>query len=1150
MPELATTARGPRAVSVAQAAFGPDSRPMEEVPMHAHRNTPFNVGKLAGPFARRGFLAAAAIIAATASVPADSDDVPLTFASALGGADKAPVRAAKAVGDIKNLVILAAFADHLPTPGPTPDDPPTPPAVPLPDPALYGPLFNDPDDGVGAYFKRMSYDALTMDSVVVPWVPLPNPQGFYANGQSGTPARLDQLVADALTFLDGRNLDQDPDNDFDFAQFDADADGNIDAISILHSGYGSEFGDVDDWGLEPPDRIESGRDSLLATPFTTSGGVTVSRYSVVSGRWSFTGGQICRIGMNAHALGHVFGLPELGDLPPADGGNGIGAWCVMSNPWGFTDDQRYLPPFSAWCKVQLGWIAPTELTAPAVVSIKDIGANDEVFKISVGFPAGEYLLVENRNETDFNAQMPGAGGLAIWHIDENAPLDVEGFPDQNGWPDNGNHYRVALLQADGRFDLEQGQNQGDDEDLYSADTVGRIDPDSVPDTDAYQDGNVADTGIVIADIFDVAESGPPRGEIEFSFGEPREIEVTDADSLDLPDGIGLLDFGPAVVGAAPIHKTLTIKSKGTKDLPLGPPTLPAGLTVVDPLAASIKPGESDTFTVRMETSVQRIVNGTLSFSTQDYDEDPFDFAVTGIVTHFTPFACVETFEGWRQESRSAAPDPPGFQDPEATERTHSVTEVLPDELLASAGTDSLYNQTDGTPAGNVGVAQFQYVTWNTLRRDIPGMLMLPVTSGAQIIMVEWTVTADDATAALDRAQASVQVPAVRLRVGEGSHLGNGYAADIVGHVGKNALVGTEQRFRSYYYAKKGGSYSTSEGFDDSTLPAAWGADDDAPVRFGFGFDILDTVTSADPFAASCGGQRLYGLAVERIDVYSTTRARLGTGTVLFNQGEPSGFALAPGEPGPTSQGYQPFDLRTWDSRDGTGGGRVTFAPAEQNVNGTSAAPLAINIAAGDAPFDAVWDTRDFAAGPFLSVDGINQGVEVANVSNASLVAIDVWMSSPQAAAADNALPGVVDHGTLAVSAARIGFQTEIWGGTGSGVSGVDDESIPGSPNFFNQGRAGMLEFSVSNKEQYDTAYLMEPVYALRTAARRYTYFFEPQAIDAEDPDQALSFRPFVQFYGGPGASGDAVSQVAGTINIHRVVVTAYTLPLLPNPVCP
>ena len=77
------------------------------------------------------------------------------------------------------------------------------------------------------------------------------------------------------------------------------------------------------------------------------------------------------------------------------------------------------------------------------------------------------MLVENRQALGFDAVIP-AEGLAIWHVDEtkgllswNSVNTEEGSPFHFGWPANGAHYRVALLQADGLFDLELGWNRGD-----------------------------------------------------------------------------------------------------------------------------------------------------------------------------------------------------------------------------------------------------------------------------------------------------------------------------------------------------------------------------------------------------------------------------------------------------------------------------------------------------------------------------------------------------------------------------------------------------------------------------------------------------------------------------------------------------------------
>ena len=84
-----------------------------------------------------------------------------------------------------------------------------------------------------------------------------------------------------------------------------------------------------------------------------------------------------------------------------------------------------------------------------------------MLRIDSGYPPGEYLLIENKRKYGFDTMVPQAG-LAIWHIDETkgklSTFGVnlnEGFPGQPGWPTNDKHYRVALLQADGLYDLEE-----------------------------------------------------------------------------------------------------------------------------------------------------------------------------------------------------------------------------------------------------------------------------------------------------------------------------------------------------------------------------------------------------------------------------------------------------------------------------------------------------------------------------------------------------------------------------------------------------------------------------------------------------------------------------------------------------------------------
>ncbi len=386
------------------------------------------------------------------------------------------VAAAQALvtGTVKNIVIMMRFNNHLSRTLPTNGDINT--------------IFNNvgphalaPTGSVRDVYLENSYGQMTLNSSVYGWVDLPQSEQFYAAGNSGLGLSIWGAITAALDAADPL---------IDFSQFDDDSNGWVDAIAFIHSGYGAEWGGTDADGTHYTNRIWSHRWSIPT--WTSAEGVRVSAYHISPGLWATSGSAPGRIGVICHETGHFFGLPDLYDT---DGvGEGIGSYCMMANSWGFDFSQYHPPHFSAWSKIFLGWLTPTLLSAPGTYSAQQIEQFPQVYRIDAGNPSGEYLLIENRQPYGFENVMP-QGGLCIWHIDEGKCCNTEeGWPGQPGWPGNNRHYRIALLQADGQYQLERGGfGRGDAGDVYRGGGVSRIDGATIPNTHAYQGGVVTPT---------------------------------------------------------------------------------------------------------------------------------------------------------------------------------------------------------------------------------------------------------------------------------------------------------------------------------------------------------------------------------------------------------------------------------------------------------------------------------------------------------------------------------------------------------------------------------------------------------------------------------------------------------------------------------
>jgi M6 family metalloprotease-like protein len=405
---------------------------------------------------------------------------------------------------LKNLVILIRFSDHKHRVLPTKSE------VDILFNQVEGDPLIAPTGSVRDVFTVNSYGKFSLESDIYGWVDLPNTEKYYADGVSGYGThQYFEALYEALDVLEGRV-------GFSFHDFDANGDGKVDMVTLLHSGYAAEVPGTDIAGATTANRIWSHRWALPSSRYWTSGsGMNVHQYSTSPSLWDKSGSLISRIGVISHEIGHCLGLP---DLYGTWAGSGAGSYDLMSNHWGFAPyslSQLYPPTMSPWTKIRAGWVDPIRITKSGTYSIRASQVSDVVYRIDLGGMGTEYLLIENRQAMGYDLFLP-QGGLAIWHIEEAAP-DVEGYPGQDGyWPANGNHYINALLQADGRYDLEHGRYHGDRGDLFHAGGNNSLAPSDdlldgpFPNTDAYQRGFVYTTGM---HIYDISESAPT---MEFS----------------------------------------------------------------------------------------------------------------------------------------------------------------------------------------------------------------------------------------------------------------------------------------------------------------------------------------------------------------------------------------------------------------------------------------------------------------------------------------------------------------------------------------------------------------------------------------------------------------------------------------------------------
>jgi subtilisin-like proprotein convertase family protein len=210
------------------------------------------------------------------------------------------------------------------------------------------------------------------------------------------------------------------------------------------------------------------------------------------------------IGTFCHETGHMlarfcdlydYGNRDDDGIPSA----GMGSFCLMG-AGNHLDYGRTPAPICAYLRHLAGWCDRIVDVRPGGTFQATHGDYGVLHRYATE-NENEYFLIENRSKLGLDAHLPSSG-LAVYHC------DVFG---SNEWQEGApiRHYQCALLQADGRLDLERNANRGDGGDLFGR-TAGTALSHATSPASRRWDGQ--DSGLVVSAIT------PPGESVAFTIG--------------------------------------------------------------------------------------------------------------------------------------------------------------------------------------------------------------------------------------------------------------------------------------------------------------------------------------------------------------------------------------------------------------------------------------------------------------------------------------------------------------------------------------------------------------------------------------------------------------------------------------------------------
>ena len=308
--------------------------------------------------------------------------------------------------------------------------------------ALYQRIANERNFSYGK-FKGSMYDyfyaqsdgqfELTFD--VVGPVTVSNTQSYYgSNDIYGNDQHPAEMVIEALKKADST---------VNYADYDWNGDGEVEQVYVVYAGKGEADGGASTtiWPHEY-DLFSANYYGDGEGPQTLDG-VTINTYACGAELNGQTG-TIAGIGTMCHEFSHCLGYPDFYDTDYS-GGQGMGYWDLMDS--GSYNGDGYQPAgYTSYERWVAGWKEPVELEATRnIANMKALTNGGESYVIyNQGHP-NEYFLLENRQQSGWDAGIPGAG-LLILHADYDETIWANNEP--NDLP---SRQRMTWIPADNEY---------------------------------------------------------------------------------------------------------------------------------------------------------------------------------------------------------------------------------------------------------------------------------------------------------------------------------------------------------------------------------------------------------------------------------------------------------------------------------------------------------------------------------------------------------------------------------------------------------------------------------------------------------------------------------------------------------------------------